>query len=268
MSLEDFCEDIIRKAQIGLKLSGTELCSRSGIDDQTLQKVKNGIFDEAAIRKIAPILKLDADALVVSGKKAWEPKKTEIEGLRRYISKYGDMEVNAYLIWDPEMHQGVILDTGIDASTIIKDIKELKITPKMLFLTHSHGDHIADVDKIQNAFQDLRILIHEKELISKAEGITEGMEFEVGKLKISTRKTSGHSVGGLTYVIEGLEKPIAVVGDALFAGSMGGTGPIAYKEALENNRLQILSLPGETIICPGHGPTTTVKEEKEHNPFF
>lgn len=267
MSLEDFCEDIINKAQNGLKISDAELCSKAGISKQSLEKVKQGHFDEKIIRQIASFLKLDADNLVISGKKAWEPKTIEIDGVKQYVSNYLGMLVNAYLIWDPETLSGVIFDTGSDAKKMIEAIEKLKIIPEMLLLTHSHGDHIADMGRIHKAFPNLRIGIHKKELIEGAEGIMEGREFKVGKLKIQTRRTSGHSVGGLTYVVEGLERLVAVVGDALFAGSMGGAS-LAYEEALENNIQQILSLPEETIICPGHGPMTTVKEEKEHNPFY
>jgi glyoxylase-like metal-dependent hydrolase (beta-lactamase superfamily II) len=71
----------------------------------------------------------------------------------------------------------------------------------------------------------------------------------------------------MTYVVTGLAHPIAIVGDSLFAGSMGG-GNVSYRDALRNNLEKILRLPDETIICPGHGPMTTVGEEKQHNPFF
>jgi glyoxylase-like metal-dependent hydrolase (beta-lactamase superfamily II) len=67
--------------------------------------------------------------------------------------------------------------------------------------------------------------------------------------------------------VSGLAKPVVVVGDSLFAGSMGGA-PNAYEQARKNNREKILSLPPETIICPGHGPMTTVANERVHNPFF
>jgi len=67
--------------------------------------------------------------------------------------------------------------------------------------------------------------------------------------------------------VTGLARPIAVVGDSLFAGSMGG-GNVSYRDALQNNIDKILTLRDETIICPGHGPMTTVAEEKKHNPFF
>ena len=68
-------------------------------------------------------------------------------------------------------------------------------------------------------------------------------------------------------VITGLAQPVAATGDAIFAGSMGG-GVVSYLDALANNRKHILSLPNETVLCPGHGPMTTVDEEKRHNPFF
>ena len=84
---------------------------------------------------------------------------------------------------------------------------------------------------------------------------------------METRLTSGHSAGGVTYFIRGLARPVAIVGDSIFAGSMGG-GMVSYADALRNNREQILTLPDETIICPGHGPLTTVGEQKAANPFF
>ena len=71
----------------------------------------------------------------------------------------------------------------------------------------------------------------------------------------------------MTFVVEGLARPLAIVGDSMFAASMGGGG-VSYADALENNRAKILTLPAETIICPGHGPLTTVGKEKRENPFF
>jgi glyoxylase-like metal-dependent hydrolase (beta-lactamase superfamily II) len=89
----------------------------------------------------------------------------------------------------------------------------------------------------------------------------------VGGLQIEARQTSGHAAGGITYVVTGLAHPVAVVGDALFAGSMGG-GMVSFPEALSTNRKQIFTLPDDTVVCAGHGPLTTVGEEKRHNPFY
>ena len=68
-------------------------------------------------------------------------------------------------------------------------------------------------------------------------------------------------------MVSGLSQLVAVVGDAMFAGSMGGGG-VSYADALRTNRAEILTLPDETILCPGHGPLSTVGEQKAHNPFF
>jgi glyoxylase-like metal-dependent hydrolase (beta-lactamase superfamily II) len=68
-------------------------------------------------------------------------------------------------------------------------------------------------------------------------------------------------------VVKGLAQPVAVVGDAVFAGSMGGGG-VSYADALRTNREEIMTLPDNTIVAPGHGPLTTVGEEKKNNPFF
>ena len=100
-----------------------------------------------------------------------------------------------------------------------------------------------------------------------AESFRPGHKFTVGTLQIETRSTTGHSRGGITYVIHGLPRKIAVVGDSIFAASMGG-GAVSYSDAIRNNREQILTLPGDTILCPGHGPLTTVEEQQKHNPFF
>ena len=89
----------------------------------------------------------------------------------------------------------------------------------------------------------------------------------MGSLSLRSLHTYGHSVGGTTYLVDGLEKPVAISGDSLFAGSMGG-GMVSYQDALQNNREKIMTLPGETIVCPGHGPMTTIDEERRHNPFF
>ena len=71
----------------------------------------------------------------------------------------------------------------------------------------------------------------------------------------------------MTYVVTGLSRPIAVVGDSLFAGSMGG-GLVSYEAQYRNNRAKLMKLPLDTVFACGHGPLTTVKQEKKNNPFF
>nr|MDQ3314620.1 MBL fold metallo-hydrolase [Verrucomicrobiota bacterium] len=144
--------------------------------------------------------------------------------------------------------------------------KRENLTVKLILLTHSHPDHVADLSRLRKE-TGAPVYISKRESARDAEGIDEGKRFECGALRIEARLTSGHSVGGMTFVVEGLTRPVAVVGDSLFAGSMGG-GAVSYNEALRNNRQKILTLPDETIVCPGHGPLTTIGKEKRENPFF
>jgi hydroxyacylglutathione hydrolase len=176
------------------------------------------------------------------------------------------MTVNAYLVWDPGTREAVAFDTGADCSAMLKRAEDDDLDVKLILLTHAHPDHVADLRRLRKA-TDAPVYISELEPEEGAEAIAEGKHFKVGTLAIEARLTSGHSPGGLTYVVTGLERPFAVVGDSLFAGSMGG-GNVSYQDALRNNRQKILTLPDETIVCPGHGPLTTVGKEKRENPFF
>ncbi len=93
----------------------------------------------------------------------------------------------------------------------------------------------------------------------------------LGSLRITNRETPGHAEEGVTYIVGNWPDDAphaAIVGDAIFAGLPIGTGFISWDLAKQKVREQILSLPPDTLICPGHGPLTTVAEEKAHNPFF
>jgi glyoxylase-like metal-dependent hydrolase (beta-lactamase superfamily II) len=265
--LEDDFNDIIAKAQHGLSLSDDELARRAGVAAQEVTKARRGEFDETTVRKLASALNLNADALVAIGEKAWYPKDIgKVVGLACFSTAYDDMRVNSYFIWDPETDNGACLDTGADASPMIQFAADREIRIQMVLLTHTHSDHIADLERL-TAETGAKAFASKLEAIPGVETFEPGENIRVGKLVIETRATSGHSRGGITYVVEGLARRIAVVGDAIFAGSMGG-GMVSYEDALRNNCEHILTLPEDTILCPGHGPLTTVGEEKEHNPFF
>lgn len=266
--IEDNFEDIICKAMRGRNLSETELSEKSGIDRDLLHRLCRGEFlDESALSKIAPHLELDGAALTLSASKAWYPRPVTLDGLAQFNTPYRDMRVNAYLVWDPRGRAAAAFDTGTDAGLIIDEIARLHLSLRHIFLTHTHNDHIADLDRLKAAAPGAIVRANRREPWPGCEEFVEGATFEIGSLKVGTHTTSGHSVGGTTYVIRGLEHNVAVVGDAIFAGSMGG-GMVSFAEALENNRKKIMTLPDETVLCPGHGPLTTVGEEKRHNPFF
>jgi len=267
LPLEDNFNDVIGKAQRGLKLADAELAHRADISEIELDRAKKGEFEEALVRQLAVALQLGPDALVALGKQAWRPlNQGTIEGLAVFTSVYGDMTVNSFAAWDAEARIGVFFDTGADSTEMLNDGAQRRSKVGAILLTHTHPDHIADLARMI-ASSDATAWVCELEPTPGASTFAAGKRFSIGKLEIETRQTSGHSPGGITYVISGLNRPIAIVGDSIFAGSMGG-GAVSYADALRNNREQILTLPDETILCPGHGPLTTVGEEKVHNPFF
>jgi hydroxyacylglutathione hydrolase len=265
--LEDNVSDIIGKAQRGLGVSDSQLAERSGVRVEKIRKLRDGEFDDNAVERVAPVLKLDAAALRKLAAGKWNPESIgEVEGLAQFNTTYHDVTVNAYLVWDPASREAVTFDTGADCSDMLQRIEKENLSVRLILLTHAHPDHVADLRRLRKA-TGASVYISELEAEEGAEAIAEGKRFRAGSLEIEVRLTSGHSPGGMTYVITGLSRPIAIVGDSLFAGSMGG-GNVSYDDALRNNREKILTLPDQTIICPGHGPLTTVAKEKRDNPFF
>ena len=264
--LEDSFADVVGKTQRGLKISDDDLSRRAGISVEQLTKLKSGEFDEAAVRKVAPVLNLASDALAELGKKSWYPPTHEVVGLASFNTTFEDMTVNAYLVFDPQTKEAVAFDTGADASPMLEFAKQNSLKIKLILLTHIHPDHIADLEKLKKE-TGATAHVSELEPTSGAETFPAGERFSVGNLRIESRQTSGHARGGITFFVSGLSKPVAIVGDAIFCCSMGG-GMISYEEALRTNRQNIFSLPDETILCPGHGPLTTIAEQKEHNPFY
>lgn len=264
--LEDSFADVIGKAQRGLKISDDELAGKAGISVEELTKVKGGDFDEAIVRKVAGPLNLGSKALVELGQKAWYPPDHELHGLARFNTVFEDMTVNSYLIYEQFTKAAIAFDTGANASEMLAFAQKHLLRIKLILVTHSHPDHIADLARLQKMTYS-KAYASEAEPVEGAETFAVGKKFELGNFTVQTRQTSGHAKGGITYVVSGLKQPVAVVGDALFCCSMGG-GMVSYEEALRTNRESIFTLPDNTLICPGHGPMTTVAEQKQHNPFY
>lgn len=265
--LEDNAGDIIGKAQRGLGLSDSELAQRAHVGANELRNLRAGAFDETALSRIAPVLQLSSRALIDLAQGRWAPQDIPTPAsLAQFNTPYDDMTVNAYLVWDPPSRQAVAFDSGGDCSEMLARVKREGLKIDLILLTHAHPDHVADLERLKKATR-APVYLSPKESAHGAEPIEEGKSFSVGQLTIKSLATWGHSPGGMTYFVIGLLQPIAIVGDSLFAGSMGG-GNVSYEDAIQNNRDKILTLPDETIVCPGHGPITTVGAEKEHNPFF
>jgi hydroxyacylglutathione hydrolase len=265
--LEDLFEDIVGKAQRGLQVSDQEICQRADLDLETLRSLKKGSGTPAAVPGLADALGLGPKALADSYSGSWYPTGVPaIDGAKQFNTPLMDMTVNAYLIWNPETKEAAVFDTGADASELLAFVDSARLAVKYLFLTHTHQDHVADLGAIVKRTH-AEIFSPDLERLPETKIVREGDQFRLGKLRIEARLTNGHSPGGTSYVVHGLENTVVVVGDSLFAGSMGGA-PNDYQKALRNNVEKLLSLPGDTLVCPGHGPLTTVANERKHNPFF
>ncbi len=263
LPLEDMFNDVVAKAQRGLGLTDEALADKAGVAASKVAAIKEGATDMATMLTLAPALGLHGPALVEMADRAWHPAPVELEGLTQFNTHFHDMTVNAYLVWDPATREAAVFDTGASATPIVARMAELGLKAPALFLTHTHPDHVADIATLDAP----RVLISEREPYPDAETFTPGQTWQIGGLTVQSRSTWGHSKGGTTYVVRGLARPVAIVGDAIFASSMGG-GQVSYADALATNRKAIFTLPDDTVICPGHGPLTSVGEEKAHNPFY
>ena len=213
-------------------------------------------------------LGLNVSALLAMGKSEWYPVQPEtVIGFDLIPTPFYDMHVNAYLLWDEATREAIAFDTGTDATAMLKQIDLLGLKLKRLYLTHSHGDHIEKASEIleKTGAQALMSRL-EPGVPFESDKIDEGFSENIGSMRIEMFNTPGHTTGGATFVVSGLSRSFAVVGDAIFAGSMGGAN-VSYEQGLTGLQ-RILSLPGDTIIASGHGPLTTVEQEKQMNCFY
>jgi glyoxylase-like metal-dependent hydrolase (beta-lactamase superfamily II) len=268
--LEDTATDIIGKAQRGLGLDDAELAIKAGIEAGELEAVKQikGV-DIAKVQKLTRALELGPRALVAIAEGKYKPEVTAPKtGFLQFNTTYGDMTVNAYLVWDPVTKLAAAFDTGADCMPIVEALTANDLQLQDVYLTHTHVDHVVELDRLlEKAGGSVGVHVNESEALDKAATFRPGVTFSLGKLHIETRDTSGHSAGGTTYHIHGLDRPLAIVGDALFAGSVGGI-KADYRGSLKKIADNILSTQDGTILAPGHGPLTTVGQEKTSNPFF
>lgn len=267
--LEDFFNDVLGKAQRGLKLSDEELAERAGVAVTDVQDALNGSVNPPILEKLASALDLHGPSLVQLANGSWAPPPIQLSGLVQFNTVFGDMTVNSYLVWDLSSRRAAAFDAGANAEGMIDFIRDHQLKLESIFITHTHADHIAALDELMEGAGCRQVLSHALEPVDGSElfHISSNTHWQIDGLEIEPRATHGHALAGVTYLVRGLAHPLAMVGDAVFAGSMGG-GKVSYTDALATNRRAIFSLPDDTILCPGHGPLTTVGEEKRNNPFF
>jgi len=273
MNLEDHVGDVIRKARMMKQVSPGAVAEAAGLSEAELAALEDSgqITRRPDFAKLAALIHLNDDKLerLAAG---WLPSPKDLSRwreLRMFTTADGGMAVNCYLVWDEATREAALFDTGWNASVILETVSREKLQLRHIFITHSHHDHVAALAELRAAQPAARVHSSSKSVpLDQRNKPNECVQ--LGGLRITHRDTPGHAEDGVTYIVGNWPEDaphVALVGDAIFAGSMGGApqhGALA-KQAV---REQILSLPEATLLSAGHGPLTTVREEKAHNPFF
>jgi hydroxyacylglutathione hydrolase len=273
MTLEDHVGDVLAKARAGLDVPAAEAAGLAGLalaDYAELERTGR-CHGRPDFRTVAGRLGLDGAKLErLAG--GWLPQARDLRLWRelRQITTAEGMAVNCYLVWDEATREAALFDTGWKARPVFNVIAEQGLELKHLFITHGHHDHVAALWEIQRRCPNLKV--HSGSAREPADQRNRpDDDIRLGRLHITNRSTPGHAEDGATYVIGHWPEDaplVAIVGDALFAGSMGRAPGPAFAAARRAIRDQILSLPPDTVIAPGHGPVTTAGEELANNPFF
>jgi glyoxylase-like metal-dependent hydrolase (beta-lactamase superfamily II) len=273
MQLEDHLGDIIRKARAMSGVTATVAATAAGLSESELSALEETGQCPPKINftKLVPQIGLNAAKLegIANG---WTPSPKNLSAwheLRVFTTAGDSLTVNCYLVWDEVTRDAALFDTGLDAQPILDCIAAEQLQLKHVFITHSHWDHVEALPEFRAAWPKARL--HSGSKNAPVEQRNKNSEIiHLGGLRVTHRETPGHAADGVTYLVGNWQEDaphVAIVGDAIFAGSMG-RGNDSWELARQKVREQILSLPAETLICPGHGPLTTVAEEKAHNPFF
>lgn len=197
----------------------------------------------------------------------------------------GLLQANAYLI--AAGRDAVLIDPGAEPDRILAEVEASAVRVHAVVLTHAHYDHIGAVDDIRAAL-GCPVCIHEAEreflaapelnlsaFVGEPHALGEpdrvfrhGDTLAFGALRLSVRHTPGHSPGGSALLVEG--HPICFSGDALFAGSIGRSDLPggSYQQLIAALRERLLTLPDDTRVYPGHGPATTIGQERRANPYL
>lgn len=196
----------------------------------------------------------------------------------------GPVAANCYILSD-EAGEGVVIDPGGDAPAILEKIQKENLAIKAILNTHGHSDHIAANDAVRNVTgaplyihaADAPMLTDPRANLSLFMGaavvsrpaehyLKEGDILRFGAIELKVLHTPGHSPGGVCFVGDG----VVFSGDTLFAESIGRTDfpGGSLSQLLSEIQEKLMTLPDDTVVYPGHGPSTTIGWERQYNPYL
>lgn len=201
----------------------------------------------------------------------------------------GEYQTNCYILRKSETaSECLIIDTGLDSSILVDFLKEQKLNPVSVVLTHGHADHIAAIPDLRENFPGIKVHIHKldaemltkpKDNLSLLTGIVikiepadclveQGDTINTGWTELEVLHTPGHTAGGISLYSR--QEGIVFTGDALFADSIGRTDFPGgnFEQLIKSIKEKLFVLADETICYPGHGLETTIGKEKAYNQFL
>jgi len=273
IELEDTFGDIVRKAANGNGLAPGAVAQSAGADPKRLADfiadAARPTEDEA--RAIARALRLDPGKLADIGLRRWRPADMKPD------DRYGHQintphPSNGYFLMLKDQKAAAFVDPGGNQSNIIATLRRSPARLDYILVTHKHPDHIDALPDVHQAFPGARVAVHRADQPALgAEGATalsvaDGDALPFGDGEIRIVHTPGHTDGSICFIY----KSSIFTGDTLFAGSVGGVfgDNFGYQDLIASATTKIFSLPDDVVVLPGHGPPSTIREERAHNPFF
>lgn len=211
--------------------------------------------------------------------------------IRVLTLELGDFGTNCYVVTCTETGESAVIDPGAPSAKLERSIKAGGLAPRQVWLTHGHLDHIGGVALIKSLF-GATVAVHGDDAPMLTDPMKNGSAYfgapvtapapdrllhdgdtvTAGKLSFTVIHTPGHTPGGICLYLapSGAEPGHLFAGDTLFAGSIGRTDLYGgnHEALIRSIKTRLLALPDETVVYPGHGPTTTIGDEREYNPFF
>ncbi|MGZ8394234.1 MAG: MBL fold metallo-hydrolase [Nitrospira sp.] len=276
MPLEDEFSDIIKKARTGQQRSVADVARASSLPEVELTELEHGQAPRGReqVRAVARVLGLREEPLAQVAQ-GWVPHALppSMAHVETVLGSIGGYEVKGYVVHD--RGEAILIDTAYNPAAMLDLLARRNLRLRAICLTHGHSDHAEGIERILKAGAvPVYLGPDDLDLLSWCPSPDiqtvprDGGTLQVGGLTVRFMTTPGHTPGGVCYRVEQAAAPICFVGDTLFAGSIGRSNPAGlYQTHLESVRGRVLTLPADTLLFPGHGPATTVREELLHNPF-
>jgi len=272
VQLEDEFGDILEKARDGKSWSQDDLAREAEVPVAAIRRMERceAAPSDDEVRRLARALDLDFPALVAIAQGEWSPAPVPADpapfDMVCLELLMGSYPVKCYLVSCRATGATALIDTAGNPHAVIEHARRLGVQPGMILLTHAHADHAGGLAALDREFGCPAWIGPDEPRPGGSRDLRfaeDGQALPLGHLAITVIATPGHTAGGVTYRLgESLFS-----GDCLFAGSMGRANA-SWPGLFRSVTTRLLTFPDHFRLYPGHGPATTVGEEKRHNPFF